>query len=77
MLGWPVFTGRACPNISSARFVPSPLSSKMFSNFKLADALHLKRLKKIGHTALAHDNVRPRVTELTRKKIPEVGSVEF
>ncbi|KAK6735721.1 hypothetical protein RB195_018759 [Necator americanus] len=33
ILRWPVFTGRAGPSISSTRFVPSPLSSKMFSNF--------------------------------------------
>ncbi|KAK6748994.1 hypothetical protein RB195_001542 [Necator americanus] len=30
---WPVFAGRAGPNISSTRFVPSPLSSRMFSSF--------------------------------------------
>ncbi|KAK6726500.1 hypothetical protein RB195_004681 [Necator americanus] len=33
ILRWPVFTGRAGPSISSTRFVPSPLSSKMFSSF--------------------------------------------
>ncbi|KAK6751406.1 hypothetical protein RB195_003040 [Necator americanus] len=30
---WLVFTERAGPSISSTRFVPSPLSSKMFSSF--------------------------------------------
>ncbi|KAK6761529.1 hypothetical protein RB195_022556 [Necator americanus] len=33
ILRWPVFTGRAGTSISSTRFVPSPLSSKMFSSF--------------------------------------------
>ncbi|KAK6764745.1 hypothetical protein RB195_024902 [Necator americanus] len=33
ILRWPVFTGRAGPRISSTRFAPSPLSSKMFSSF--------------------------------------------
>ncbi|KAK6761008.1 hypothetical protein RB195_022179 [Necator americanus] len=30
---WHVFTGRAGPSMSSIRFLPSSLSSKMFSSF--------------------------------------------
>ncbi|KAK6764422.1 hypothetical protein RB195_024662 [Necator americanus] len=33
LLRRPVFTGHVGPSISSTRFVPSPLSSKMFSSF--------------------------------------------